>query len=125
MAMTPMDLVKEAKEQISEINLEQAEEKLKSGVKFVDVREPAEFANGFIGNSFNVPRGVIEFLSAEHPEMKNKDDEYVLYCRTGGRSALAALNLSRIGYTNVHSMDGGMEGWTKANREVNKAPNVC
>ncbi len=125
MPISPMDLVKEAKDQISEIDFDQAQEKLNAGVKFIDVREAAEFAGGFLGMAFNVPRGVIEFVAGSHPEMKNTEDEYVLYCRTGGRSALATMNLGRLGYTNLSSINGGFEGWVKDNREVQKPAGVC
>ena len=77
-----------------------------AGVAVIDVREPAEFAEGHLPGSFNIPRGVLEFQVDGHPAVAGKADPQqahrrvpvILYCRTGGRSALAAEALKRLGF---------------------------
>ena len=69
---------------------------------FIDVREPAEFNASPIDNSIHIPRGILEMTIAKHcpdPEMK-----IYLHCASGGRAALAAEQLQRIGYQNVSAI---------------------
>jgi rhodanese-related sulfurtransferase len=83
----------------------------------VDVREPDEFADGRIAGAVNVPRGLIEFTIWTHVGFPDKTDmgrKLTLYCKTGGRCALAAKTLQDLGFTNVTSVDMKLEDWTKA-----------
>ncbi|MEI6747302.1 MAG: rhodanese-like domain-containing protein, partial [Methylococcaceae bacterium] len=66
-----------------------------------------------IDNAILLPRGVIEFKIGTVPELTDKTKAVLIYCRTGGRSALAAQTLQILGYTNVLSLAGGFEGWNK------------
>lgn len=84
----------------------------------VDVREDSEWANGRIPNAIHIGKGVIERDIEE--KIPNKKSEIVLYCGGGFRSALAALSLQTMGYSNVVSMNGGYSGWIDANFKVDK-----
>ena len=80
----------------------------------VDVREPEECVKGTINGAINVPRGLLEFSIQNHPDLKHLNaDELLnsrlfLFCGTGGRSALAALSLERLGFSQVYSVRGGL-----------------
>lgn len=123
MAMTPHELVVEAKAQIREADPASAAKLLNEGVLCLDVREPAEFQAGCLPNAINLPRGVVEFRIGDHPAFADKTRPAIVYCKTGGRSALAVLNLQRIGYTNLVSLAGGIEGWTSQGLPVVKDTN--
>ncbi len=118
LVMTAQDLVREAKQQVTEVDVRAVKSLLSKGNPVVvDVREPEEFAAGNLPGAFNVPRGVLEFKLASTPELGNPDAPIVLYCRTGARSVLAAWTLKRLGYTNVVSIAGGYEAWYSAGRQ--------
>ena len=78
----------------------------------VDVREPPEWKDGTIDGAVCVPRGVLEWKAESEDELKDKSAALVVYCKTGGRSALAAQTLQELGYTNVKSLAGGFEAWS-------------
>lgn len=88
----------------------------------IDVREPAEFETGHIPGSINIPRGVLEFQVDAHPAVANvsdpalshKERPIVVVCRTGGRAALSALSLQRLGFADVRSIAGGVLAWGEA-----------
>jgi len=75
----------------------------------VDVREESEWAAGHIKGAVHLGKGIIE--RDIETKIPDKKAEIVLYCGGGFRSALAADNLQKMGYTNVWSMDGGWKGW--------------
>ena len=80
-------------------------------VPLVDVREESEFAAGRLPGAVHLSKGVIERdVEANFPDPAA---ELVLYCGGGYRSALAADNLRKMGYTNAVSLDGGWRGWTE------------
>lgn len=112
MTMTAMDLVQTAKKTIKEVTVEQANAMIAKGVPAIDIREPAEVEAGHIPNSLPIPRGVLEFQIANHEILQDKSAPIILYCRSGGRSALAAQSLEQMGYTNVSSMAGGYTLWS-------------
>jgi rhodanese-related sulfurtransferase len=103
--------VQEAKKHIRETNVEEVKARLDRGEKLclVDVREESEWAKDHLPGAVYLGKGVIE----RDIEQKWPDTgaEIILYCGGGFRSALAAENLQRMGYTNVLSMDGGVRGW--------------
>lgn len=83
----------------------------------VDVREPDEFAEGHIVGAVNEPRGLIEFTIWKHvgyPDKIDTSKKLTLYCKTGGRCALAAKSLQDLGFTNVASVDMKIEDWVKS-----------
>lgn len=118
MAMTLHELVAEAKAQISEIDIATAAQSIAQGVTLIDIREPAEFEAGQLAGAVSIPRGVLEFKTVDHPALANKDSRIVIYCRSGGRASLSALNLQRLGYTNIESIAGGIEAWKAAGQAV-------
>ncbi len=120
MTMTPQQLVAEAKAQITEVDVAGAAQQIDAGATVIDVREPAEFEAGRLPNAVNIPRGVLEFKTGDHPALANKDAKIVVYCKTGGRSALATQSLQRLGYTQLVSLVGGFEGWAGSGKDVVK-----
>jgi rhodanese-related sulfurtransferase len=118
MSMTHQEIVAEARAQIKEADQAMAAKHLAEGGLIVDVREPAEYEAARLSGAINLPRGVIEFKIADNPALANKDARILLYCKTGGRSALATANLQRMGYTGLSSLAGGIDDWVKAGRTV-------
>ena len=76
----------------------------------IDVRENDEFRAGHLPGARGIGRGILEYHIRD--EVPQPDREIVLYCRGGNRSALAADSLQNMGYTNVHSLQGGWREWT-------------
>jgi rhodanese-related sulfurtransferase len=108
-------LVREAKKHIKEEDVRATKKRLDAGepLILVDVREESEWARGHIPNAIHLGKGIIERdIEKAIPE---KGAAIVLYCGGGFRSALAADNLKKMGYSNVISMDGGWREWTQAN----------
>ncbi len=89
---------------------------------FVDVREADERARGFIPGSVHAARGFLEFIADPEGPMHNPiispDKRLVLYCGSGGRSALAAKTLHDMGFPRVCSLAGGVAAWKEAGGEV-------
>jgi len=109
-----LNLVRDAKKRIKEENVQATKKKLDAGEEMilVDVREESEWARGHIPNAVHLGKGIIERdIEKAIPE---KSATVVLYCGGGFRSALAADNLQKMGYSNVISMDGGWREWTQA-----------
>ena len=99
-------LVDEARSQISEIGPNDLRRMQQSSEDFtlVDVRERDEQAKGVIPGAVSLPRGILEVNI-------DKIRKLVLYCGGGSRSALAALNLKKMGFRNVFSLAGGYRDW--------------
>ncbi|MCH9699631.1 MAG: MBL fold metallo-hydrolase [Gammaproteobacteria bacterium] len=113
-AMTGQQLVAEAKSDVHEIDVNSARQKLAAdNVVVLDVREPDEFNAGALPNAINVPRGLLEFKIGSIKPLADKNTTVLLYCRTGGRSALATRTMQQLGYQNALSMAGGYDAWTK------------
>lgn len=112
MPLTALDLVAEAKAHITEIDPATAHAAL-SAASVVDVREPAEFEAGHLPGAVNIPRGVLEFKIGEHPQLAQRDRDIMVYCKTSGRAALAAMNLQRMGYSAIRSIHGGFDAWSQ------------
>ncbi len=114
------DLVKEAKQEIENITPLQAQQELSDGnAVLIDIRESEELEkNGKIEGSVHAPRGMIEFYADStqpyHMPEFEKDKRIILQCASGGRSALAAQTLIRMGYNNVANLDGGLNAWKEA-----------
>jgi rhodanese-related sulfurtransferase len=109
-----LNLVRDAKKRIKEEDVQTTKKKLDAGEQMilVDVREESEWARGHIPNAIHLGKGIIERdIEKAIPE---KGATVVLYCGGGFRSALAADNLQKMGYSNIISMDGGWRDWTQA-----------
>ena len=106
-----LKIVDDARTRVRETNVDAVKKRIGGGEKFllVDVREESEFAKDHLPGAIHLGKGIIERdIEARVPEL---DREIVLYCGGGFRSALAADNLQKMGYTNVISMDGGIREW--------------
>ncbi|WP_230987788.1 rhodanese-like domain-containing protein [Bathymodiolus japonicus methanotrophic gill symbiont] len=109
-----MDLVANAKQNITEITVPDAQQALHDYL-IIDAREPAEFAAGQIPNAVNIPRGVLEFQINNHPAFTGQHAaKIIVYCQSGGRSALATESLHKLGYANAVSLAGGYKAWTES-----------
>ena len=113
-------MVEEAKRIIHEISPDKAEEALPSADLLLDVREPDEFRDGHIPGAINIPRGLLEFKLSSDPELENRDQKVVVYCKTSGRAALAARALKEMGYLHIFSIEGGFDAWQQAEKPVIK-----
>jgi len=115
-----LKLVNEAKSRIRQTDVHAVKKQIDEGQKFylVDTREDSEWNNGRLPGAIHLCKGIIERdIEATIPD---KSAKIVLYCGGGFRSALAADNLQKMGYTNVISMDGGWRGWNEAGYPVEK-----
>src|SRR5215469_6043301 len=105
-----LKIVDDARSRIRETNVDEIKSRLDRGDKFllIDVREESEYARDHLPGAIHLGKGVIE----RDIEVRVPDPNapLVLYCGGGFRSALAADNLQKMGYTNVLSMDGGVRG---------------
>lgn len=111
------DLCADAKTRVSERTTAEVEARLQSpdfrGV-VIDVREQDEYRAGHLPGARGIGRGILEYHIAD--EVPDTNTEIVLYCRGGNRSLLAADSLLKMGYANVHSMQGGFRVWSEENR---------
>jgi rhodanese-related sulfurtransferase len=113
--------VAEARKAIPEVTVAQAKEELdqKQAGLLLDVREPAEWEKGHIPEAVLAPRGMLEWYADPttpyaKPELTTKKDARIIVaCASGGRSLLAAQTLQSMGYSNVVSMTGGFNEWSK------------
>ncbi|MCM8542076.1 MAG: rhodanese-like domain-containing protein [Lentisphaeraceae bacterium] len=119
-----LNIVNDAKSRIKETNVDAVKQRLDKGdssFELIDVREDGEWNKGYIPSSIHIGKGVmerdVEKLIPDHSK------ELILYCGGGFRSALAADNLQKMGYTNVWSMDGGFRGWNEAGYDLSYPEN--
>ncbi len=117
---TAHDLVAEAKSNIQEIALKDAEQAIRQSDVLIDVREADEFAAGHLAGAVLMPRGLLEFKLSATPALAARDIRVVLYCKTSGRAALAAQSMQAMGYLNVRSIAGGFDAWLAAGKPVIK-----
>ncbi|MDZ7855030.1 rhodanese-like domain-containing protein [Sphaerotilus sp.] len=108
---TAHDLVTAARARITECPLAEAEPALLNAELVLDVREPDEYAAGHLPGAVNIPRGLLEFKVSATPALERRDLKIVVYCKTGGRAALAACSLQEMGYVSVQSVAGGFDAW--------------
>lgn len=116
------DLVSDVKRHIQEVTVEDVRRRLDSGEKLqiVDVREESEWLQGHAAGAVHLSKGVIERdIEKRFP---STDNELVLYCGGGSRSALAADNLQKMGYRHVSSLVGGFKTWRDSGQPVETGP---
>ena len=118
--VTPsMQLIGEALAEVASISVDEALG-LAGGedTVFVDVRERAEHAAGAITGAVAAPRGFLEFIADPASPMHNPalsaGKRLVIYCASGGRSALATKTLQDMGYAEVANLTGGFQAWTES-----------
>jgi rhodanese-related sulfurtransferase len=113
-------LVNDAKSRVREIDIEGYRKMREAGEPHVliDVREDSEWAAGHAAGAVHLGKGIIERdIEGRIPD---KSTSLVLYCGGGYRSALAADNLRKMGYSDAISLDGGWRAWKAAGLEVEK-----
>ena len=123
MALSVKDMLAAANASVPKISPEEARDLIAQGALVVDVRDGTEVANGKVKGAVHAQRGLIEFKA--DPEMPShdpafrKDRTVIVYCASGGRSALAGKTLQDMGYGDVRNL-GGFKGWVDAGGEVEK-----
>lgn len=122
---TASELVASAKAAIENLTTEQVAAELEDGeVVLVDLREPSETAKGIIPGAVEAPRGMLEFhadpTTPYHLEVLDPSRRTIVYCASGGRSALAVRTLQTLGYTDVAHLDGGFNRWVEEDRPVSR-----
>lgn len=123
---TAAGLVAEAKDAVENLTVEEFTAQLEAdGAVVVDLREATERAeNGWIPGAVHVPRGMLEFhadpTSPYHLDALAPSKPVLLYCASGGRSALAAVTLGTLGYQDVAHLDGGFKAWAEAGRPIER-----
>jgi len=115
---TAHDLVVAAKARIREVPPDQAEAAIARADVLLDVREADEFAAGHLPGALHVSRGMLEFKLAGTPAFADRGLKVVLYCKSSGRAALAAVAMQEMGYTDVVSIAGGYDAWLAAGKPV-------
>jgi len=115
--MSAKDFIAECRQQIKEINIENARIMFDSGEwSFLDCRTDKEFKRGSVPNATHVKRGVLEFkIEKKFPD---KSAKIVVFCKSGSRSTLSVCTLTKMGYTNVVSMSGGWKKWVSDGHPV-------
>jgi molybdopterin/thiamine biosynthesis adenylyltransferase/rhodanese-related sulfurtransferase len=116
MKTSAKELIAQLRTKIPELSVEQAKEKVESGVKIIDVREADEFRQGHIPGARFIPRGFLELKIEDFAS--DRDEEILLYCAGGSRSLFAAQNLTQMGYRNVSSLRGGFTRWKDSGHPI-------
>ena len=107
-----LKLAAQARSRITEVSVEETVAAIKRGALVIDVRERDEFWRGHIPNARHLARGTLELeIEKRAPDPAT---EMIIYCGAGHRAALSADNLQRMGYRNVRSLAGGLQGWIGA-----------
>ncbi len=123
------DFVRAARAEIAEVDGAQLEamRKEKPSLPLVDVREAGEHGLGHLEGAMLVPRGILEEASDfKYPKrvqalVDAREQPIVLYCATGGRSAMAAVTLKRMGVKDVYGLAGGIAQWEADKRSVTRS----
>ncbi len=99
----------DAKTRVREVSAAEAKEEQSTGALLIDVREAEEFGKSHAQGAIHLSKGVIELKIEE--AVPDVAASIICYCGGGSRSAMAADNLQKMGYTNVASMVGGFKAW--------------
>jgi rhodanese-related sulfurtransferase len=109
-------LVNEVMPRVREVSVAETQRKMKTGVRVFDVREDLEYSASHVKDAEHLGKGIIE--RDIEKSVPDPSTEIILYCGGGFRSALAADQLQKMGYTNVLSMAGGWRAWNAAGGPV-------
>jgi len=115
-----LKIVEASRRRVRETTVDEVKARLDRGENFVlvDVREDNEWAKDHLPRAVHLGKGIIERdVEEKYPDMATP---LVLYCGGGFRSAMAADNLQKMGYTNVISMDGGIREWREKGYPLEK-----
>ena len=117
------ELLVEANSEVEQISAAEAIELIgDENTVFVDVRETGETDQGMVSGAVHAPRGMLEFYvdpeSPMHKELFAEDKKFVFYCGSGGRSALSAVAVQRMGLEPVAHIAGGFPAWKEAGGPV-------
>ena len=121
-------MVAEAESRISTWSVDEARARLHDeGVVWVDLRDIRErVREGFVPGALHVPRGMLEFWidpeSPYHRDVFQRDVDFLFYCASGWRSALAGDTAREMGLARVHHLAGGFTAWCEAEQPVEKTP---
>ncbi|KAA6184535.1 rhodanese-like domain-containing protein [Thiohalocapsa marina] len=126
--LTLMDFVEAAKSRVKELSPQQLQQlqHTTDDLLVVDVRESSEHEQGHLANAMLVPRGILEAAADPTYEKHlprltaHRDRPIVLYCATGGRSAMGAAVLQMMGFKSVYSLAGGITGWEGEGLPINR-----
>jgi rhodanese-related sulfurtransferase len=116
-----LKIVEDTRKRIREVSIDEVKAKLDRREKFllIDVREESEYAADHLPGALHLGKGIIE--RDVEDRIPDPETPMVLYCGGGFRSALAADNLQKMGYTKVLSMDGGIRGWREKGFALTKS----
>src|SRR5437868_5834206 len=111
--MNKNEILSQARKDVPETTAEELRKLVdrKAPVRLLDVREQAEFDEGYVPGAVFIPRG---FLELRVEDKIGKDEDVVVYCAGGTRSLLAGQTLKRMGYEKVRSLAGGFTKWKDA-----------
>jgi len=114
------DWVANAKTAIKSVTIQDVKAAIDKKEKAIilDVRDPNEYAAGYIPGAINVSRGLLEFNIWD--KVPDRNAKIYVYCRTGARCALATKALNDMGYKNAVATDTGYEAWVKAGYPVER-----
>ena len=111
-----------ARQRIANLPPDQVAREVAGGALLVDLRESEERQGGMIPGALHAPRGMLEFYadpaSPYHRQEFAPDRRIILHCASGGRSALGAVALQGLGYTNVAHLDGGIKSWREQGHPI-------
>ena len=114
MTVTAKEMMLEAMAQLEHVNITEAHNLLENRqVTLLDVREKVEFDAGHIDGAEHISRGLLEFMIEAHPKFADRSLPVLVYCKSGGRSALAGATLKRMGFQQVLNLEGGFDTWTQ------------
>lgn len=122
MARTVKDYMADANAAVERLDIEEARKRIADGALVVDVRDANEVEKaGRIPGALNVSRGMLEFradpATPYHDPAFTSERTILVYCASGGRSALAGKVLKDMGYREVFNI-GGFKDWQDAGGEV-------
>lgn len=125
MGLSVKDMIEAANAAVPRVTPAEATQLIASGnVLVVDVRDPAEVqSSGKVAGAINVPRGFLEFRA--DPSMPSHDKHFdkaktvIVYCASGGRSALSGKTLKDMGYGKVYNL-GAFKDWVESGGAVDK-----
>ena len=118
--VTHKDLIERALEEVETLTIDDACARLEDdNFQFVDLRDPRELQReGKVPGAFHAPRGMLEFWvdpsSPYYKEIFGEDKQFIFYCQSGWRSALATKAVQDMGMSNVSHIGEGFRGWKDA-----------